>query len=100
MLPSTSLMCEPLPESMKMGSRPIERIALTGELTPPGITRCARPYRALDAGVLAFPVAVVIREVQKADLLELGRGVERGALGDAGLLGDRLEDRVAFLLRA
>jgi len=36
-------MCAPLPDSMKIGSRPIERIARTGELTPPGITRCARP---------------------------------------------------------
>jgi hypothetical protein len=35
-------MREPLPEAMKIGSRPIARIARTGELTPPGITRRAR----------------------------------------------------------
>src|SRR5579862_2073542 len=93
-------MREPLPEAMKIGSRPIERIARTGEFTPPGITRCARPYRALDVGVRAFPVAVVIREVQESDLLELGRRVEGRAVGDPGLLGDRVEDRVALLLRS
>ncbi len=30
------------PRSMKIGSRPIARIARTGELTPPGSTRRAR----------------------------------------------------------
>ena len=33
----------PLPEAMKIGSRAIDRIARTGELTPPGRTRCAEP---------------------------------------------------------
>src|SRR5437879_11841534 len=32
------------------------------------------------SGVLALPVAVFVGEVQQADLLELGRGVQRGAL--------------------
>jgi len=45
-LPSTSVMRAPRPEAMKIGSRPIDRIALTGELTPPGISVRARPYRA------------------------------------------------------
>ena len=42
-LPSTSRIREPLPEAMKIGSRPIERIARTGELTPPGSRLSARP---------------------------------------------------------
>jgi hypothetical protein len=42
-LPSTSRMMGPEPDSMKIGSRPIERIARTGELTPPGMSRAARP---------------------------------------------------------
>src|SRR5215213_1758802 len=89
---------------MKSGSRPIERIARTGELTPPGRSCWARAKssaeRASDARVLTFPRLELVREVQQPDLLELGRGVERRALGDAVRLGDRVEDRVALLLRA
>ncbi len=45
---------------------------------------------------------VVVGEVVEADLLVLGRGVEGGAVvgADPALLGDRVEDRVALLLRA
>jgi hypothetical protein len=42
MLPSTSVISAPLARSMKIGSRPIARIARTGELTPPGSTWSAR----------------------------------------------------------
>jgi hypothetical protein len=41
-LPSTSVIVAPSPEAMKIGSRPIERIARTGELTPPGRRSTAR----------------------------------------------------------
>src|SRR3954468_1148959 len=100
---------------MKRGSRPIARIARTGELTPPGSSWSARAYSSAeresasggmgedagsDARVLTFPRLELVREVQQPDLLELSRGVERRALGDAVRLGDRVEDRVALLLRA
>ena len=45
-LPSTSYRSGPAPEAMKIGSRPIERIARTGELTPPGRTLSARANSA------------------------------------------------------
>ena len=41
-LPSTSTSVEPSPRAMKIGSRPIARIARTGEFTPPGISSSAR----------------------------------------------------------
>jgi hypothetical protein len=41
-LPSTSVISAPEARSMKIGSRPIARIARTGELTPPGSTCTAR----------------------------------------------------------
>src|SRR5687767_7230763 len=98
---------------MKIGSRPIARIARTGEFTPPGRYCTARSKSAADfvsrtetgtrvsgPAVLAFPVLEVLGEVQEADLLELGGGVERRSLGDAELLADRVEDRVALLLGA
>src|SRR5215218_2227396 len=92
---------------MKSGSRPIECIARTGELTPPGRSVRARAYSSAerasassDARVLTFPGLELVREIQQSDLLELGRGVERRALGDAVRLGDRVEDRVALLLAA
>src|SRR3954462_13923067 len=94
--PSTSTSSAPAPLAMKIGSRPIERIARTGELTPPGSTARARS----NSGVLSFPALEVVGEVQEPDLLELGRRVERRAVIDAGLGGDRVEDRVALLLRA
>ena len=58
--------------AMKMGSRPIERIARTGEFTPPGIRRRARlvelrrargvePRCRSHARVLTFPIPVVLR---------------------------------------
>src|SRR3954453_17619236 len=81
---------------MKIGSRPIERMARTGELTPPGRTAWA----LLNSPVLSFPALEVVGEVEEADLLELGRRVERRTLVHAGVLGDRVEDRVALLLRA
>src|SRR3954465_14748939 len=81
---------------MKTGSRPIARIARTGEFTPPGSTARAR----LNSSVLSFPALEVVGEVEEADLLELGRGVERRAVVDVRLLGDGVEDRVALLLRA
>src|SRR5262249_10849570 len=88
--------------STKIGSRPICRIARTGELTPPGSTRRARSYSSALRGVFSFPPGVVVGEVVQADLLVLGRGVERGAIvGAHPALGrDRVEDRVALLLRA
>src|SRR5438270_9583223 len=96
---------------MKIGSRPIARIARTGELTPPGRSSRARRYssaeRASDSeavtaasSVFALPGLELVGEVQQPDLLELGRRVERRALADARLPGDRVEDRVALLLRA
>src|SRR5438874_9242705 len=74
---------------MKIGSRPIARIARTGELTPPGITSSARRYSSPErvsvsdavtdglSSVLALPALEVLGEVQEADLLELHRRVER-----------------------
>src|SRR3954464_11842811 len=65
----------------------------------------ARSYRSADLvmrrslGVRRLPLLELLGEVQEPDLLELGRRVERGALADAGVLGDRREDRVALLLR-
>src|SRR3954462_6684041 len=94
--PSTSTSSAPAPLAMKIGSRPIERIARTGELTPPGSTARARS----NSGVLSFPALEVVGEVEEPDLLELGRRVERRAVVDAGLGGDRVEDRVALVLRA
>src|SRR4051794_16583663 len=92
------------------------RIARTGELTPPGMRWTARAYssadlasvmetltrsRADEARVLPFPRLEVVGEVQEADLLELGRRVQRGAVLDAADLGlDGVEDRVALLLGA
>src|SRR5581483_3492107 len=95
-LPSTSRIREPWPETMKIGSRPICGIARTGEFTHPGINVSARPYNSVervvvrlkgsvwrsrvvvklrrsgsDAAVRALPLAVLVGEVQQADLLEL-----------------------------
>src|SRR3954470_22734363 len=70
------------------------RIARTGEFTPPGRTAWAR----LNSSVLSFPALEVVGEVEEADLLELGRRVERRPLRHAGLYRDRVEDRVALLL--
>src|SRR5919112_555171 len=86
----------PSPRAMKIGSRPIARIARTGEFTPPGRSARARS----NSSVLSFPALEVVGEVEEADLLELGRRVQRRAFADAGVLGDRVEDRVALLLRA
>src|SRR5512146_360841 len=86
---------------MKIGSRPICRIARTGEFTPPGNTRTARSYSS-ELRVFSFPPRVVGGEVTEADLLVLGRGIEgRAVLGtDSALGGNRVEDRVALLLGA
>src|SRR3954454_4215422 len=94
--PSTSTSSAPAPRATKIGSRSIERIARTGEFTPPGSTARARS----NSGVLSFPALEVVGEVEEPDLLELGRRVERRAVLDAGLERDRIEDRVALLLRA
>src|ERR1700712_2578767 len=94
--PSTSTSSAPDPEATKIGSRPIERIARTGEFTPPGRTARARSK----GPVLSFPALEVVGEVEEADLLELGRGVERRAVLHAGLESDGVEDRVALLLGA
>src|SRR5581483_8961063 len=110
--PSTSISSAPSPRAMKIGSRPIARIARTGELTPPGIASSARRYSSADlvsvsagvtgprSGAPALPVLEVLREVQEPDLLELRRGVQRRAALDSGLGGDRVEHRVALLLGA
>src|SRR5205823_4831511 len=45
-LPSTSRRWDPWPLAMKGGVPPILRNALTGELTPPGISCCARANSA------------------------------------------------------
>src|SRR3954454_9912982 len=95
-LPSTSTSSAPDPLATKIGSRPIERMARTGEFTPPGSTARAR----LNGSVLSFPALEVVGEVEEPDLLELRRGVERRAVVDPGLDRDRVEDRVAFLFRA
>src|SRR3954470_13147948 len=94
--PSTSTSSAPAPRATKIGSRPIERIARTGEFTPPGSTARARS----NSPVLSFPALEVVGEVEEPDLLELGRRVERRVVVDAGLERDRVEDRVAFLLGA
>src|SRR3954463_3281833 len=117
-LPSTSSSSAPSPRATKIGSRPIERIARTGELTPPGGSSRARRYSSADLkrgaqpgrwpgehgslflSVLRFPLLVLVREVEKAGLLELGRGVERAPVLDAGEFGDRVEDGVALILGA
>src|SRR5438874_12699536 len=111
-LPSTSTSSAPSARAMKIGSRPIARIARTGELTPPGITSSARRYSSPErvsvsdavtdglSSVLALPALEVLGEVQEADLLELGRGVERRALLDARLGGHGVEHGVALLLGA
>src|SRR3954451_14175504 len=96
---------------MNSGSRPMARMARTGEFTPPGRRSTARRYSsadfasvretvtASDARDLALPVLEVVREVEEADLLELGGAVQRGAVTDAvDLRRDRVEDRVALLL--
>ena len=41
-LPSTSKIRAPRPPATKIGSRPIDRMARTGEFTPPGIRSSAR----------------------------------------------------------
>src|SRR3954469_10404642 len=94
--PSTTTSSGPDPEAMKIGSRPIERMARTGEFTPPGSTARAR----LNSSVLSFPALEFVGEVEEPDLLELRRRVERRAVVDTGLRGDGVEDRVALLLRA
>src|SRR4051812_30468792 len=102
--PSTSTIEAPDPDAMNRGSRPIERMARTGEFTPPGNTARARSnrgaLRSACRAVLGFPALEVVREVQEPDLLELGRRVQRRAVLDARLEGDRVEDRVALVLRA
>src|ERR1035441_784120 len=98
-LPSTSISSAPSPRAMKIGSRPIARIARTGELTPPGSTSSARLYNPAErvsvsedinrsedrparsrgvpqrhsSSIFPLPVLEVLREVEQADLLELGR---------------------------
>ena len=47
-LPSTSTISASCACSMNSGSRPIERMARTGELTPPGRTSSARRYSSAD----------------------------------------------------
>src|SRR3954464_12109074 len=94
--PSTSVSSAPSPDATKIGSRPIERMARTGEFTPPGSTARAR----LKSSVLSFPALEVVREVQEPDLLELGRRIQSRAIVHAGFQGDRVEDRVALILRA
>src|SRR3954467_7270889 len=91
-----STISAPSPRAMKIGSRPIARIARTGEVTPPGSTAWARS----NSSVLSFPALEVVGEVEEPDLLELGGRVQRGAVVDPRLGGDRVEDRVALLLRA
>src|ERR1700761_1677640 len=86
----------PSPRAMKIGSRPIARIARTGELTPPGRTAWALS----NSSVLDFPALEVVGEVEEPDLLELGRRVERRAFADPGVLRDGVEDGVALLLGA
>src|SRR6476660_741291 len=92
---------------MNSGSRPMERIARTGELTPPGSTRSARRYssaerssRTTSAGVLVFPVPEVVGEVEQPHLLVLGGRVQGGAFLDPRIGRDGIEDGVALLLRA
>src|SRR3954468_22410235 len=92
--PSTSTSSAPAPRATKIGSRPIERIARTGEFTPPGSTARARSNSA----VRSFPALELVGEVEEPDLLELSRRVERRAVVDAGLEGDRVEYRVALPL--
>ena len=62
-LPSTSVTVEPLPDAMKIGSRPIERIARTGELTPPGMSSSARCVELVERAV--FIVAAVSAPVTR-----------------------------------
>src|SRR3954453_20116433 len=110
---STSISSAPSPRATKIGwSRPIERMARTGEFTPPGISSSARRYNSAerpsppangsDTRVLALPLGVVVGEVVQADLLVLGRrGQDRAIVPvELVLVGDPVEDRVALLLGA
>src|SRR5437660_7328311 len=111
-LPSTSTISAPSPRAMKIGSRPIARMARTGELTPPGMSASARRYCSAErvsvsdtvtgsrSSVPALPGREVLGEVQQPDLLELRGGVQRGALADAGARRDRVEHRITLLARA
>src|SRR4051812_47429341 len=95
-----------------MGSRPIARMARTGEFTPPGSTAAARRYSSADrvslsedgaltsGRVLRLPAAEVVGEVEHPHLLELRGGVEGRAVADARVRGDRVEHGVALLLGA
>ncbi len=49
--PSTSMSRRPWARSMKRGVPPTALNARTGELTPPGVTACARAKRAADSAV-------------------------------------------------
>src|SRR3954447_1185994 len=91
-----STISAPSPRATKIGSRPIARMARTGEFTPPGRSAWARS----NSSVLSFPALELVGEVEEPDLLELGRRVERRALLHAGVGGDRIEDRVALVLGA
>ncbi len=62
LLPSASMMYAPSPWTTKIGSAPTERHARTGELTPPGITACARSKMAWLRSVdIARTYTIVIR---------------------------------------
>src|SRR5688572_31412668 len=54
-LPSESKMCEPSPRAMNSGLPPTLRNARTGELTPPGISSCARRKRSSDFDRFMLP---------------------------------------------
>ena len=79
----------------------------TGLFTPPGMIARARSKSSFERAafklaVLLFPARVIRGEVVKADLLELRRGVERGAfvLTQARNLGDAVQHRIALFFRA
>src|SRR4029077_15635726 len=102
----------PRPDAKKIGSRPTDRIARTGLLTPPGISprarsksSCERSWRRTSpsarSAISGLPLGIVLGEVPKPDLLVLGRGVERRTIltFQPANLRDAVEHRVALLLR-
>src|SRR3712207_1893684 len=73
---------------------------MRGRGTSVGEASGARGAPPAASPVPALPLLEVLGEVEHPHLLELGRRVEGGTVGDPGLLGDGVEDRVALLLRA
>jgi hypothetical protein len=57
--PSTSVIVAPSARAMNLGVPPTPLNALTGELTPPGISSMARLNREVDLSIEEFLVEVI-----------------------------------------